>query len=171
MKRSANLLLLALFGALGPALAAQPSGFRPVKPDVIAQSGRSCANSVSSTGVDEQRLRADGWSEGTLQSKGKEAASPLRFFGRAGTMLLLTREEGRPAGGSCVVMASIKSTKHYPQVVEAMTAALGGSASKAKDESVMWLLDGGKAAQMAPTGSNEKPSVRIVVVFVSGKKE
>jgi hypothetical protein len=168
MKRFAKLLALAWLGALAPAAAAQTDALTPVEPQVVAQAAKSCATALSPAGVDVKRLLADGWSEGKVTTKGKEVTSPVRFFGRAGAMLLLQSAPPKPSE-NCVVMARIASIGRYKQVAEATRVALSGRPVKSDKGSIVWLIQGGKAAQMDPTGSAKKPAIRLVVIQLSGK--
>jgi hypothetical protein len=162
------LALLSL--AAQPALAiAQTDGLKPAQPAAIAASAASCAAALSPSGVDEPRLVADGWQEGSVNSGGKAVATPLRFFGRGNTVLLLMREE-KPASPNCVIMARMKSVRDFPAILQATGAALGGKLAGTGNGSAMWLLSGGKAAQIQATGSRSKPAVRVVVVQTSGGK-
>ena len=169
MKRFARPLALACLGAVGSAAAAQTDGLSPVEPEVVAQAAKSCAAALSPAGVDEKRLLADGWSQGKLTAKGKEVASPVRFYGRGDAMLLLQGTPPKPAENS-VVMARIASIGRYKQVAEATQVALSGRPVKSDKGSIVWLIEGSKAAQMDPTGSAKKPAIRLVVVQLSGKK-
>jgi hypothetical protein len=168
MRACAKLLALALLGGLGSAGTAQSDGLGPLAAEVIADAAKSCAHSLSAAGVDERRLLADGWSEGKVTSKGKEVASPLRLFGRAGATLVLPATTGAPAR-NCVVMARIESLADYGKVAKATQTALSGRLVKTDKASLMWMLEGGRAAQMDATGSSSKPAVRIFVMHLSGK--
>ena len=163
MKRFANLFALAVFVSVGSIAEAQTDGLQPVKPEAVAASAKSCAGAVSATGVNEQQLSADGWSEGKLTSEGKQVESPLRFLSRDHALLLLLREDGKPSS-SCVILARIESRQDYQRAVEATQAALQGRVARSENGKVVWLLQDGKAAQIEVAGTNDKPSVRVAVM-------
>jgi hypothetical protein len=146
--------------AQGPA-----SGLEPSDPDAILAATRSCHDAVTDERLDEDRLTAEGWSLATAERNGRPVEMPVRMFGRNSIMLIAMDSPG------CVVMARLRSREDYARVIEALTAAHGSPALTEAEGKRVWVLPNDRAMQAEPTGSRERPSLRVAVIAMRGSNE
>jgi hypothetical protein len=127
--------------------------------DEILSGTRSCLGATSPSGVDERKLQADGWQHATMSSNGKPVESGLTFYGRKGLLLVLNK-------GStplCAVTARIAARTDYLKLQAAMATLYGGSAGTDPEGEYVFMTKDNHIIDLAPTGSNESPAVRVAV--------
>ena len=169
MRAFARLLGLAvLLAALPAAAAAQgpSSGLPPVSPATIVAAAQSCGAALTPDHVDEQRLIADRWVASQPTDQGRPVDTPLHFFSRVS--LLLTTMNGE---ATCVVMARLDSTRSFAVVRDGLTAAFGQPFRSDRGGTTLWVLPNNRAAQLDPTGSRDRPSVRVALIQTSGNSQ
>lgn len=160
MRAFAKLSALAL--ALAPvAVPAQPAGsLPPSEPDAIVAAVQSCRDAVTSERLDEDRLVAQGWGRGEISAGGASVDMPLRLFSREAIILIAT-----PGSPGCIVTARLADISRYQHLTSGMIAAFGQPAQAARNgSSVVWFFDN-RVMQLEPTGSRERPAVRIALIY------
>lgn len=131
-------------------------------PEIIS-GVESCLAVTSSTGVDAEKLRADGWAAMSASENGKPVPSPMPLFSKGN--LLLIQQGGTPTP-ICAIMAKVPNVPAVRQIVVAMDSALK-TARKGKDGKAIpayWFPEG-HIVELATTGTPEAPGVRIVVGY------
>ncbi|MBJ6121340.1 hypothetical protein [Sphingomonas mollis] len=128
----------------------------------ILEGVQSCAASLASTGIDEASLVSDGWSKGVMSESGKPLASDVIFYGKGNLMLMSVRTS---AGQTpiCSILARIGSVDDYPALQDAMAAAYGKPIKDDGKGEQMFIARDHRVIDLASTGSNKNPSVRIAV--------
>lgn len=162
----AQIVLLAV--ASHSVASAQPA-LEPATAASIVSAARSCVDSVTPTAVDESRLASDGWRPGKITKDGQEIEASLRFYGRGNDNVLLMIMAGEGAGG-CSLMARIDQVAEYQNVASALAAELGAKPFQSKASEATWLVQR-KAVQLSATGTQEKPAVRIAVIYLPERKK
>ncbi len=125
----------------------------------IFQSYNDCFAATESGQIDSAALIELGWDRATMRDGDGNAieGGPI-IFGHAERrpVILLSALEG---DGVCVVSARIESF----EVFETFTEAFGGKLPAPNDEGAITFSAQGHVVQIAPTGSSEEPSLRLVV--------
>ncbi|NJC34452.1 hypothetical protein GGR88_001966 [Sphingomonas jejuensis] len=154
---------LATVAAVAPA-AAQLSVAAPA--DVLAAT-RSCIAASGNGAVDGARLEADGWRRGTASSDGQAVETPLSFYGRPnGNVVLMTGPGAAGQPQVCLVTARVADVRGRGAVQAALTGAFGDPIQSAPD-GILWRAPS-HIVQLAATGSDAQPAVRVAVAFVRG---
>lgn len=157
------LALLACSAVVAPA-AAQMAAVLPG--DVLAAT-RSCVAASRNGVVDGARLAADGWQRGAASSDGRTVETPLTFYGRPNNNVVLMTGSG--AAGQpqvCFVTGRVSDVRARTAVETAMTSAFGKPLQSAPD-GILWRAPS-HMVQLAATGSDAQPAVRVAVAFVRG---
>jgi hypothetical protein len=156
-----QLRLFIALASLPAAAAAQgpASGLPPVSPETIVAAAQSCSAALATDHLDEQRLTGDRWVRSEMSDNGHPVDTPLRFFSR--DSLLLTTMVGE---ATCAVLARIQSVRNFAAVRDGLNAAFGQPFRSENSGTTSWLLPGNRAAQLDPTGSRDRPSVRIFII-------
>ncbi len=160
--RKASILLSALF-ALGAAPAAAEMRAAPV--GEIFESYNDCFAATNGGTLDPTELEKLGWSRATISSDGKAVEDgPIIYgHGQRAPIILLS---GTGGAGICIVNARIKSFA----VFEEFTAAFGGKLHKPNKDGEITFMAEGRPVQIAPTGSRDKPAMRLVVMTPTENK-
>lgn len=162
LKRSAALFLLTSAGPLW----AQAPALSPATPAQIAAGVSACIAATQPERVNEAALVQAGWSKGTPKdAKGKALTVPFGIYGRKDSNVMLLTP---PAKGPCTVLARISRADAAPAVVEAVSAQVKAQPKRDKDNNLIWL-SGRTAIQLAATGDNAKPALRIAVIQLAEK--
>ena len=157
------------FGALllGSAQASA-QGLPPVGIEEIMSGTRSCLSATSPRGVDEQKLQADGWHHATLSSNGKPIEDGLTFYGKGGLLIILNNAATTPL---CALSARIAARPDYLKLQAAMATLYGGSVGTDPDGEYVFMTTDHHIIDLAPTGSNGSPAVRVAVGPVPEEKK
>jgi hypothetical protein len=142
---------------LGSTPAAAQMATAPVA-DVF-ESYNACFAATNTTSLAPAELEELGWQRATIQSsKGETVKDPPIIFGHAdrSPLILLSGLEGQ---GVCVVTARIESLS----VFEQFKSAFGGKLPKPDRKGDITYQAEGRIVQIAPTGSREQPSLKLVI--------
>ena len=125
----------------------------------IFQSYNDCFTATESGQIDSDALIGLGWARATMtDGDGNTIEDGPIIFGHTERrpIILLSALEG---DGVCIVNARIESFEVYKNFTE----AFGGNLPAPNDEGAVTFRAQGHIVQIAPTGSTEKPSLRLVV--------
>jgi hypothetical protein len=147
---------------------AAAQGLPPVGIDEIMSGTRSCLSATSSTGVDEQKLQSEGWHHATLSSNGKPIENGLTSYGKGGLLMILSKTAATPL---CALSARIAAGPDYLKLQAAMATLYGGSAGTDPDGEYVFMTTDHHIIDLAPTGSNDSPAVRVAVGPVPQEKK
>jgi hypothetical protein len=153
--RSFILAVLAIFAIAAPAVG---QGLPPVANDELLAAVRSCAAATNPTGVDPRKLEADGWRKATMSANGKPVATPLTMYGK-GHLLLMFDSAG--ASPLCIVTGRILSVAEFPKLQAAFAAAYGAPIKDDGKGEQMFIAPDHRVVDLASTGSNDRPAVRV----------
>jgi hypothetical protein len=131
--------------------------------DEIISATRSCLAATSSTGVDEQKLQADGWHRATLSANGKPVQNGMTFYGRNGLLLILNKSAPTPL---CALTARIAAGPDFLKLQAAMAALYGGSVGTDPQGEYVFMAPDHHIIDLAPTGTSDRPAVRVAVGVV-----
>jgi hypothetical protein len=150
--------LVALIAAAPLAGATRP----PASRDEIMAGVRSCAAGLTATGLDEVKLAGDGWSKGSITNKGKPVALDLILYGKGNLMLMSAKV---PAGKTpiCTITARIATVTEYPAIQAAFAAAYGAPVKDDGKGEQLFISPDHRIIDLASTGSNNEPAVRVAV--------
>ena len=143
-------------------------GLPPASVDEIMAGAKSCLAATSSAGVDENKLRGDGWKHGTMSDKGKPVDNGLSIYGRDGLLMIL---HGSKPGSLCLFTARIASPSDIAKLQASMAAAYGKPASDDGKGEQMFFTADNHIVDVASTGSQDQPAVRVAVGPVSQEKK
>ena len=153
---------------LAAGTAATGQGLPPVSMDEIMSGTRSCMSATSSTSVDEQKLQADGWHHATVSSNGKPVGNGLSFYGRNGLLLFLDKSAPTPL---CAFSARVATRADFLKLQAAMAAAYGGSVGTDPNGEYVFMTADHHIIDLAPSGTNERPAVRMAVGPIPPEKK
>jgi hypothetical protein len=125
----------------------------------IFESYNDCFAATESGQIDTSALTTLGWARASMtDGDGKQIDDGPIIFGHSerSPIILLSALEG---DGVCVVNARIASF----EVFTSFTDAFGGKLPEPNDEGAITYRAQGHIVQIAPTGSKDKPSLRLVV--------
>lgn len=163
---------LALTGML--ALPAAAVGAQTVNPpEAIVAAAADCWQAVGPGGVDTAFLAEKGWKRAELKEKsGKAVASPLNFFGKenSGVMVMVL-----PKSGACSVVSQVAGVETYRPVMDQLQTRLKQiepslKAGRAGGNGAAFL-GGGRIALVEPVGTKEQPSIRYTVTLEAAVKK
>ena len=133
-----------------------------VSAEDAVQAARDCASAATKDGVEADILAQRGWAPGTIESKGKSAATPLRIFGKdSGSPVIMTSASAGAAGKSCLITGGMAKNVSFNDIKEAFAAAFAIAGDK--DGSTYFRI-GPDIAILSPTGSRRSPSFRVAVM-------
>jgi hypothetical protein len=125
----------------------------------IFESYNDCFTATESGAIDTDALNGLGWARASMTDGDGEAieGGPI-IFGHAdrAPLIILSGLEG---DGVCIVNARIESF----DVFEEFKAAFGGNLPGPEENGAITYSAQGHIVQIAPTGSRDKPSIRLVV--------
>ncbi|MBI1401994.1 MAG: hypothetical protein GC147_02115 [Porphyrobacter sp.] len=158
-----TLVLLAPLIALGAAPAAAELRTAPLED--IFESYNDCFAATNGGALDPAELEKLGWSRATISSRGKPVeGGPVIFgHGERAPIILLSGTEG---AGICIVNARIKNFSVFTD----FTSAFGGKLPKPDKDGEINFIAEGRPVQIAPTGSRDKPAMRLVVMTPTENK-
>jgi hypothetical protein len=142
------------------------SGLPPVSPQAIVAAAQSCSNAVESGQLDERRLTDDRWVRSLPSGGDRPVDTELHFFSRDSLMATTMAGEA-----TCVILARLESVRGFAAVRDGLTAAFGQPFRSDRNGMTQWSLTGDRAAQLDPSGSRDRPSVRIAVIHMSGNSQ
>ena len=125
----------------------------------VYESYNDCFAVTESGALAPDALVAKGWQRASMSdSKGKAIGDGPIIFGNPerAPIIMLSALEG---DGVCVVIARIKNSKAFDQ----FKSAWGDQLPKPDKNGQITFFAEGRAVQMAPTGSKQKPRLRLVV--------
>ncbi len=135
--------------------------------DEILAGIRSCTNGVGPAGLDEAHLIADGWSKGSMSSKdGKPVENGLIVYGK-GHLMVLTSNAGLGQMQLCNFVAKIASVQAFPKLQAAMASTYGVPFKDNGRGDQYYRASNSHLINLVFTGSNDRPSVRVAVGYVS----
>lgn len=142
-------------------LAASPAAgqMTPASLGDIVASYNDCFAATNTASLAPSELEKLGWQRATIQSStGEKIADAPIIYGHTARspLIMLNALEGQ---GVCVVTARIESLAAF----DAFKAALGGQLPRPERNGEVTYQAEGRIVQIAPTGSSDKPSVKLVV--------
>ena len=149
-------LLIASLALLAVPAAAQ---LRPAPLEEIFESYNDCFAATNGGSLAPAELEKLGWTRATITGDDGEAVAdaPIIFgHGERAPIIMLSNLEGE---GICLVNARIEGF----EVFDEFKAAFGGKLPKPKKNGEITYQAEGRVVQIAPTGSSDKPSLRLVV--------
>ena len=163
----------AVFAALalaGPA----DAQMTPNSPELVAVAAADCWQAASGPKLDEALLQSRGWKAGSMKDPdGKSIASPLRFYGKSGSSVLLMAMNVSGAAG-CTILSRVPKVADIgtaAQLLMSRLQAIDPAVKGSRQGQSIVYVSGSRAAELAPAGTMEKPSARIVVVHSSLEKK
>ncbi len=155
LKRSFVIAGLTLAALVSPAQAQ----LREAPLPQIFQSYNDCFAATDSGQINTSALVSLGWARASMtDGDGKPIdGGPIIFsHSERSPIILLSALEG---DGVCIVNARIESF----EVFKSFTEAFGGNLPEPNEEGAITYRAQGHIVQIAPTGSKDKPSLRLVV--------
>ena len=131
-------------------------------PEVV-KGVQSCLTATREDGVDIDSLQNDGWSKVTVSDGGRTVASPIPMLSK-GSLILVHQASGPTP--ICTIMAKVPDVPAISGVATALDGALetGRKIENGKAIPAYWFPEG-HVVQLASTGSEKAPGVRIVVAY------
>ena len=170
MAKACRLALLTLLASPVAATAQTPN-----PPAAIVEATVDCWEATSATSVDLAKLTAKGWKASELKDKdGKVVESPLRFYGKADSsvMVMILPDAKTPA---CSVVSRVESVDTYRPLMAALQTRLRQVEPSLKatrsGTNGAAFLGGGRIALIEPTGTQTEPAARIVVGMSASEKK
>ncbi|GAA4022485.1 hypothetical protein GCM10022280_23920 [Sphingomonas swuensis] len=143
-------------------------------PAQIVEAAADCWAAVGETSVDQQALVAKGWKASEFKAKGKPVETPLRFYSKAksGVMLMVLPGGKSPA---CTVMSRVGGEPAYRQLVSLLLQRLksiqpGLKAGPGGDKGAAFI-GGNRVALLEATGTKAAPAARIIVGYSASEKK
>jgi len=160
--REAIALTICALALLSAPVAAQ---LRPAPLEEIFESYNDCFATTNSGQLAPAELKKLGWKRATIEAEGKAVdGGPIIFgHGNRAPIILLSGTEGQ---GVCIVNARIESFS----VFEDFKAAFGGKLPKPDKDGEITFFAEGRPVQIAATGSQNEPALRLVVMTPMEKK-
>jgi hypothetical protein len=152
-----GLVLLLAGAALGAVPAAAQTGTAPVRQ--VFETYNDCFAATNTASLAPAELEKLGWQRASVESsKGDKITDAPIIFAHAdrSPLILLSGLEGQ---GICVVTARIESYA----VFDEFKAAFGDKLPRPDKKGNITYQAEGRIVQIAPTGSPEKPSLKLVV--------
>ena len=157
------------------ALPAAVNAQTPAPASAIVEATADCWEATNTASVDVAKLTAKGWKASDLKDKaGKAVATPLRFYSKAGSsvMVMVLPTSKTPA---CSVVSRVENVAAYRPLMDQLQTRLKQieptlKAGRAGKNGAAFLA-GNRIALVEPTGTETAPAARIVVgISVSEKK-
>jgi hypothetical protein len=169
MRASLKLTAIAAVALAAPASAE----LGPSPSSAIAGAVSDCW-SVAGTSIDEARLQQLGWKAGTMSSPdGKPVATPLRFYGKAGSnvMLMLMNQPGMTG---CTVLSRVtrlEDVNSAAGAIQKSLLALNPEIKTTRSGQSIVFIALPRIAMLDATGTKAKPNVRVVVSYRNPEKK
>ena len=169
MAKAAVLALMLL------SVSAAASAQKPNPPAAIVDAAADCWEAAGAKSIDLAKLAAKGWKPAEIKDKdGKALTTPLRFFGKtdSSVMLMVLPGGDKPA---CSVTSRVSGVADYKPLMDGLQTRLkqlepGLKAGRAGTNGAAFL-SGGKIALIEPTGTQTEPAARIVVGMSASEKK
>jgi hypothetical protein len=147
---------------------APSQGLRVASAQEIAAGARSCAAATSASGVDVNKLTADGWHRASVTNKGQSIDNTGLFFGKGDLLLTLSSSSAK----ICGIVARIQSNAAFAPIVDEMGRQLGvPGKSRPNEANTAYWFPAGHIVQLKLSGQPATPAVRLVVGYApQGKK-
>ena len=156
----------AAFLLAAPQAASQ--GLRVASPEEIAAGARSCAAATAASGVEVNKLTADGWQAASVSNNGQSINNAGLYFGKGDLLLALSGSSAK----ICAIVARIQSNASLAPTLSAIGQQLGVPAkSRPNEANTAYWFPAGHIVQMKLTGKPDAPAVRIVVGFAPLEKK
>ncbi len=144
--------------AIGAAALAQ--GLSPADNDEILAGARECAAVTSAAGIDESKLATDSWSNATISNDGKPVGTSLTMYGKGHLLLTFDRAAKSPI---CIVTARLKSVQDFPKLQARVAGDYGTPVKDDGKGEQIFIAPDHRIIDLASTGSQSKPAVRVAV--------
>ena len=169
--RKAYLFLAAI--SLSAAAWAQSDALEPASANDIAGAVTDCWNAVGAKDVDRSQLAAAGWKVTHSDPRDQSVAKPLSLYERAGRREVIMIAEGssRPM---CSVIARVASPEDLGKTAGTIQRSLivvDPQVKATRDGNSLVFLALPKLAMADPTGSKDKPGLRVVVSYQNPEKK
>jgi len=152
-------------------LSAPPTGshgLRAASPQEVAAGAKSCAAATSASGVDVNKLTADGWRRASVSNQGQSINNAGLFFGKGDLLLTLSSSSAK----ICGIVARIQSTAAFAPIIDAMSQQLGVPGKRRPNEAdTAYWFPAGRIVQVKLTGKADAPAVRVVVGYAPLEKK
>ena len=159
--------VVAFCAAAATVLPANAKGLETASQGEIVAGARSCVASVGPAGLDQTRLVADGWSKGSIASKdGKPIDTSIILYGKGHLMLMsMQPQPGKPQ--LCTLLARIESVRAFAGIQTAFASTYGAPFKDDGKGDQFSQAPDHRFINLASTGSNDRPSVRVAVGYLS----
>jgi hypothetical protein len=168
------LKLLASFLAALAIAAPADAEVVPNAPDTIAAAAWDCWQAANGPKLDTNQLEARGWKAGTMSTQdGKPVASPIRFYGKADSGVMLM-EMDTPGAAGCVVLSPVAKPEDIgatAQLLMNRLQSLDPDVKGARQGQSIVYVSGQRVAELVPTGTMEKPATRIIIAYTTPEKK
>lgn len=166
---------LMLVAAGMTAVAGSPAAAKlgPASPEAIASAAADCWEAVGPGTVDEAVLQSKGWSAGSVQSKGKVVETPLRFYGKKGSSVLLMLMD-QPKAFGCTILSAVAQSRDLEtssRMLLARLQAMDPAIKGTRRGAATFYVSGPKVVAFQPGDEAKEPAVRIAVVYTSSEKK
>ena len=159
---------LAAATALLSAPPAASHGLPVASPQEVAAGAKSCAAATSASGVDVNKLTADGWRRASVSNNGQSINDAGLFFGKGDLLLTLSSSSAK----ICGIVARIQSTAALAPIIDAMGRQFGVPGKRRPNEAdTAYWFPTGHIVQMKLTGKTDAPAVRVVVGYAPREKK
>jgi len=160
--------------ALPASASAQAVGLDPAAAADIAGAVSDCWKAVGVRDVNRSSLAAAGWKTATATDpKGGSVTSPPGLYGQArrNAVIMVPAQASQPM---CSVIARVPSQNDLGPAVATIQKALvelNPKVETARDGNSIYFLALPKLAMVDPTGSKDRPGMRIVVGYQNSEKK
>ena len=143
--------------------AASAASLAPATTPEVVSGVQSCLAAIHSDGVDVEKLKQDGWNAMSASAGGKPVAAPVPLFFKGN---LLLAHQGTAPTPICAIMAKVSDVPAISGIAKALDSVLktGRKIENGKAIPAYWFPEG-HVVQLATTGSERSPGVRIVVGY------
>ena len=164
-----------LVTALLPGMSVAAPLQRPASADDIAAAVGDCWTAVGPNTVERAKLEARGWKAGSPSSSdGKPSISPIIFYGKTGSNIVIML--GGPPGNPpmCTVLSSVASLQEINKAagsVQRTLLAFDPKVTAARSGGSIVFISLPRIAMLDPTGTKDKPATRITVGYQTPEKK
>jgi hypothetical protein len=139
---------------------AAPAVARTATVDELIGGAQSCAAVTTTAGVDVRALESAGWGKGTMSAQGKPVATTLQIYGKGPLVLMFDTAQAKPI---CIITARISSIADFVKIRAAFQAKYGTPVKDDGKGEQIFIAPDHRIVDLASTGSNDRPSVRVGV--------
>lgn len=163
LEGAAVIRLFACLSASVVTSAASAASLSPAATPEVVNGVQSCLAAVRSDGVDVDKLKHDGWNAMSAPDEGKPSAAPIPIFSRGNLVLVHQATAPTPI---CAIMAAVSDVPAISGIVKALDSVLQTDRKIENGKAIpaYWFPEG-RVVQLATTGSEKAPGVRIVVGY------